>query len=74
MTADHNLHLAAEKLRNRLADPYVEVMPPVVGKLLADWLGCLSALDPSESGGGRCGWCNGDHAAAVASAINGSQS
>lgn len=46
--------------------PYIAAMHPGVGKALADWLGCLAMLDPSEWGGDECGWCGENHALAVA--------
>ncbi|MFF1916175.1 hypothetical protein ACFVYE_32230 [Streptomyces sp. NPDC058239] len=46
---------------------------PVVGLAVAEWLGCLSALEPSEyvTNDGTCGWCNTNHAHAIAQAIAG---
>lgn len=40
---------------------------------LADWLGCLAALDPAERGGDTCGWCGNNHAETVARAITQAQ-
>lgn len=49
---------------------YAAVMNPAVGLALADWLGCLAMLDPSERGGPDCGWCGTDHATTIARALN----
>ncbi|MDX3714391.1 hypothetical protein PV733_36800 [Streptomyces europaeiscabiei] len=49
---------------------YIAAMHPGVGAALADWLGCLAMLDPTERGGDECGWCSANHPAAVARAIN----
>lgn len=60
----------AERADCDTANPdYIAAMHPSVGKALADWLGCLSVLDPSERGGDKCGWCGGNHALAVARAL-----
>ncbi|MFF7096378.1 hypothetical protein ACFY9A_28885 [Streptomyces rubradiris] len=37
---------------------------------LADWLGCLATLGPTERGGDTCGWCGNNHPEIVARAIN----
>ncbi|MFF4791806.1 hypothetical protein ACFY2M_19055 [Streptomyces sp. NPDC001276] len=39
-------------------------------ELLADWLGCLAMLDPSERSSDICGWCGGNHALAIARTIS----
>lgn len=56
---------------NEAADAaYIAAMQPTVGAALADWLGCLAMLDPTERDGTECGGCGTDHALAVARAIN----
>ena len=44
---------------------------PRIVTLLADWLGCLSALEPAERAGDDCGWCSGNHADSIARAVLG---
>lgn len=36
---------------------------------LADWLGCLATLDPTERGSDTCGWCGNNHADIVIRAL-----
>lgn len=49
---------------------YIAAMQPAVGAALADWLGCLAMLDPSERDAETCGWCGANHPAAIAQALN----
>lgn len=63
------LGTAADTLR-KLAK-HATATAPAVTLALADWLGCLAMLDPSEHGGNECGWCGGNHALAVARTVNG---
>ncbi|WP_069769754.1 hypothetical protein [Streptomyces sp. LUP30] len=58
---------AARRLR---ANPDAQLEPEVV-EYLADWLGCLPMLDPSERGGDECGWCGTNHALQIARVVNG---
>lgn len=58
---------ATQRLR---AKPDAPLEPEVV-ECLADWLGCLEMLDPSERGGDKCGWCGADHALQIARVVNG---
>lgn len=58
---------AADRLRLR-SD---EETDREVAELVADWLGCLAMLDPSERGGDECGWCSSNHALDIARAVNG---
>lgn len=71
------LAAAADKLRPSspavAAHTVAVKLPPTAAEYLADWLGCLAMLDPSERGGDECGWCGGNHALAVARALNGGQ-
>ncbi|MFJ7297631.1 hypothetical protein [Streptomyces collinus] len=73
-TPANELSVAAETLRPSspaVAAHTVAVrIPPAAADALADWLGCLAVLDPSERGGDECGWCGTNHALAVARAIN----
>ena len=48
---------------------FIAAMDPPVALAVADWLGCLAALDSSERGGDECGWCGDNHALAVARAL-----
>lgn len=74
-TMPGELATAAEKLRP--SSPAVAAhtiavhLHPSVADALADWLGCLAMLDPTEQGGTECGWCGSNHALTVARAING---
>lgn len=58
---------AAQRLRTQ---PDAQLEPEVV-EYLADWLGCLPMLDPSERGGDKCGWCGSNHALDIARVVNG---
>lgn len=68
------LRAAADKLRPSspaVAAHTVAVrIPPAAAEALADWLGCLAMLDPSERDAETCGWCSANHPAAVARALN----
>ncbi|MDX3637788.1 hypothetical protein PV728_48035 [Streptomyces europaeiscabiei] len=68
------LQAAAEKLRPSspaVATHTVAVrIPPAAAEALADWLGCLAMLDPTERDAETCGWCSANHPAAVARALN----
>ena len=57
---------AAQRLR---AKPDAPLDAEVV-EHLADWLGCLKMLDPSERGGDKCGWCEANHALDIARVVN----
>jgi hypothetical protein len=59
---------AARRLRTQ---PNAHLDPAVV-EYLAEWLGCLPMLAPSERGGDKCGWCGDNHALAIARVVNGS--
>jgi hypothetical protein len=54
----------------RLGSPDAQLPPEAIAHL-ADWLGCLEMLDPSDRGGDTCGWCGSDHALDIARAVNG---
>lgn len=60
---------AAQRLRATPDTP----LEPEVAEHLADWLGCLKMLDPSERGGDKCAWCDANHALDIARAVNGSR-
>lgn len=62
---------AQAKARPMVWSQYAAAMSPTVGAAVADWLGCLAMLDPSERGGDACGWCGVDHALTIARALNG---
>lgn len=61
---------AQAKGRPMVWSQYAAAMGPTVGAAVADWLGCLAMLDPSERGGDKCGWCGIDHALTIARALN----
>lgn len=65
-TTPGELGTAAGTLRNPAA-----AMNPAISLAVADWLGCLAMLDPSEHGGDTCGWCGGNHALTIARTVNG---
>lgn len=67
MRPDTELTNAARLLRTKPDTP----LGPEVVEHLADWLGCLPMLDPSERGGDECGWCGGNHALTIARVVNG---
>jgi hypothetical protein len=67
MRPDTELTNAARRLRTK---PDIALDPEVV-EYLADWLGCLPMLDPSERGD-DCGWCGNNHALTIARVVNGS--
>jgi hypothetical protein len=54
----------------RLGKPDAQ-LPPEAVEYLADWLGCLKMLDPSERGRDNCGWCGNNHALDIARVVNG---
>lgn len=61
---------AKAKARPMVWSQYAAAMNPALGLALADWLGCLAMLDPSERDAETCGWCSANHPAAVARALN----
>ena len=58
---------AAQRLRAKPDAP----LEPAAVEYLADWLGCLKMLDPSERGGDKCAWCGANHALDIARVVNG---
>ncbi|MDX3839854.1 hypothetical protein [Streptomyces europaeiscabiei] len=68
------LQAAAQKLRPSspaaAAHTTAVRIPPAAAEALADWLGCLAMLDPTDRDAETCGWCSANHPAAVARAIN----
>lgn len=67
MKTETEIANAARRLRTQ---PNATLGPEIV-EHLADWLGCLPLLDPSERVGDDCGWCGNNHALAIARAVNG---
>lgn len=66
------LHEAADLLRQFAAateNGSTAVLHPRIMNLFADWLGCLSVVDPAEWGAGTCEWCNGNHPESIARTI-----
>ncbi|MFF9309974.1 hypothetical protein ACF1BS_03595 [Streptomyces sp. NPDC014748] len=58
---------AAQRLRTQPDVP----QDPKVMEHVADLLGCLAMLDPSERSGDKCGWCGSNHVLDIARAVNG---
>jgi hypothetical protein len=74
MTTDtaEQMHEAADILRQfavAAENGSTAAVHPGIVALFADWLGCLSVLEPAERSSGCCAWCDGDHAATIARAI-----
>ena len=67
MKPESELANAAQRLR---AKPDAQLEPEVT-EYLADWLGCLKMLDPSDRGGDTCNWCGSNHALDIARVVNG---
>ncbi|MFC9700884.1 hypothetical protein ACFTWD_09355 [Streptomyces sp. NPDC056943] len=61
MTQPSPFQAARETLRVSVGDTTVAI-PVTAAEAIADWLGCLSVLDPAEYGGQICAWCSSDHA------------
>ena len=64
-------YVVDEPMSNGANAELIATLHPGVAVALADWLGCLAVLDPSERGGVVCGWCGADHAAVVAAVVLG---
>lgn len=65
---DHGLYDVATAETPECAT-FIAAMDPPVALALADWLGCLAMLDPTERDAETCGWCGANHPAAVARAL-----
>ncbi|MEU4154794.1 hypothetical protein [Streptomyces antimycoticus] len=69
------LATAAERLRTARFTGAMTTTPTGAALLrirgpLADWLGCLATLDPTERGSDTCGWCGNNHPEIVTRAFN----